>query len=53
MHCQDLKFQIQRAFDPSPQPAASRATTELADAFDVSTPRDLCWIDYAVVPRKR
>jgi hypothetical protein len=52
LHYEDLRVQIAKAFDPSAQPA-TRSTTELTDDFDVSVEKDLCWIDYAVTPRRR
>ena len=46
---------IARALDPTAQPAnaAARATTDLADEFDVTAGADNCWIDYVVKPRRR
>ena len=53
LHVQDLRMQIAKAFDPGAQ-AAARATTEFTDdEFDVTAGLDYCWIDYAVLPRKR
>jgi hypothetical protein len=51
-HYEDLRVQIAKAFDPGAA-AASRATTDLVDDFDVSAEKDLCWIDYVVEPRRR
>jgi hypothetical protein len=56
LHIQDLRQQIARALDPTFQASApARTTTDLADdsIFDVTRASDLCWIDYAVTPRKR
>jgi hypothetical protein len=54
LHVQDLRMQIAKAFDPGAQAAAARTTTDLSDdEFDVTVGRDACWIDYAVVPKRR
>ena len=55
MHIQDLRIQIARALDPTVQASApaGRATTNLDDEFDVTRNSDACWIDYAILPRKR
>ena len=55
MHLQDLRIQIARALDPTVQASApaGRATTNLDDEFDVTRNSDACWIDYAILPRKR
>jgi hypothetical protein len=52
LHYDDLRVQIAKAFDPAAQ-ATTRATTELTDDFDVSVERDVCWLDFAVEPRRR
>jgi uncharacterized protein DUF4953/uncharacterized protein DUF5117/uncharacterized protein DUF5118 len=55
LHLQDVRTQIARALDPTVQttPAGTRTTTELQEdaLFDVTTATDVCWPDYAVVPR--
>ena len=55
MHIQDLRIQIARALDPTVQAsaAAGRATTNLDDEFDVTKNSEWCWIDYAILARKR
>jgi hypothetical protein len=55
LHVQDLRMMIARALDPTAQPAAAagRAGTELTDEFDVTADRGVCWVDYAVTPRKK
>ena len=55
LHLADLRMMIARALDPTAQPAsaAARATTDLADEFDVTNGADNCWIDYVVKPRRR
>ena len=55
MHIQDLRIQIARALDPTVQASATagRAGTDLDDEFDVTKNSEACWIDYAVLPRKR
>jgi hypothetical protein len=55
LHVADLRQQIARALDPTFQPAAARATTELTepDLFDVTGSLDVCWPDYVVTPVKR
>jgi hypothetical protein len=55
LHIEDLKQQIARALDPTFQ-ATARSTTDFADEdaiFDVTTPSDQCWVDYAVLPKTR
>jgi hypothetical protein len=50
-------MQIARALDPSVQSSSpgARTSTELADdsQFDVTTASDICWPDYAIVPRAK
>lgn len=56
LHVEDLRQQIARALDPTFQATAARSTTDLTDEasiFDVTTPSDLCWVDYAVLPKRR
>jgi hypothetical protein len=57
LHIEDVRMQIARALDPSVQASSpgARASTELADdsAFDVTTPSDICWPDYAIVPKSK
>jgi hypothetical protein len=56
LHVEDLRQQIARALDPTVQAsAATRSTTELDDdsIFDVTAAGDICWPDYAVLPKKR
>ena len=55
LHLADLRMMIARALDPTAQPAnpAARATTDVADEFDVAFGAENCWIDYVVKPRKR
>jgi hypothetical protein len=56
LHIQDVRTQIARALDPTVQgAAAARATTEIDEdaIFDVAAPGDVCWPDYAVIPRRR
>ena len=55
LHLADLRMMIARALDPTVQPAnpAARATTDLAEEFDVTVGADNCWIDYVVKPRRR
>ena len=55
LHVEDLRQQIARALDPTFQAPAARSTTDLTDEsiFDVTTPSDMCWVDYAVLPKKR
>ena len=57
MHLQDVRMQIARALDPTVQATAggARASTELADdaLFDVTAGTEMCWPDYAVIPRGR
>src|SRR5690606_36643720 len=53
LHIEDLKQQIARALDPTFQ-ATARSTTDFADEdaiFDVTTPSDQCWVDYAALPK--
>jgi hypothetical protein len=58
LHIQDVRTQIARALDPTVQvtPGGARSSTDLAEAdalFDVTTSSDVCWPDYAVVPKGR
>ena len=56
LHVQDLRQQIARALDPTFQAAAAaRSTTDFDEGsiFDVTSPSDLCWVDYVVLPKKR
>jgi hypothetical protein len=58
LHVQDVRMQIARALDPTVQATGAPAratTTELADdaLFDVASQADLCWPDYAVIPKAR
>jgi Met-zincin len=57
LHIEDVRMQIARALDPSVQASSpgARTSTELADdsQFDVTTASDLCWPDYAIVPRSK
>jgi hypothetical protein len=56
LHIQDVRAQIARALDPTVQAgSATRSTTDLDgdSLFDVSAATDICWPDYAVVPRGR
>jgi hypothetical protein len=56
LHIHDVRTQIARALDPTVQGTSGpRATTELdgGGIFDVTSATDVCWPDYAVVPRGR
>ena len=57
LHIEDVRMQIARALDPSVQASspAARTGTALADdsQFDVTTPSDICWPDYAIVPKAK
>jgi hypothetical protein len=56
LHLQDVRTQIARALDPTVQGSpTARSTTEIDDGaiFDVTTPTDVCWPDYAVLPRRK
>jgi hypothetical protein len=55
LHIADVRTQIARALDPAVQttPGGARAGTDLTDEslFDVSSAAEICWPDYAVVPK--
>jgi hypothetical protein len=56
LHVEDLRQQIARALDPTVKASApARSTTELDDGsiFDVTAAGEICWPDYAVLPKKR
>ena len=57
LHIEDVRMQIARALDPSVQASSpgARTSTDLAgdSEFDVTTPSDLCWPDYAIVPKPK
>jgi hypothetical protein len=57
LHMEDVRMQIARALDPSVQASspAARTSTELADdsSFDVTVASEICWPDYAIVPRAK
>jgi hypothetical protein len=59
LHFRDVRMQIARALDPAvqaaPGAAGARGTAAFdADAlFDVTSGSEICWPDYAVLPRRR
>jgi hypothetical protein len=57
LHIEDVRMQIARALGPAVQASSpgARTSTELADdsQFDVTTATDICWPDYAVVPKAK
>ena len=57
LHIDDVRNQIARALDPSVQAGAAgaRTGTDLTDdsMFDVTAASDICWPDYAVLPKSK